>query len=304
MKRFLKLNVIALATLLFLGVADAWGLGINKNVALNLTKEGGSCSWDGSKLSWTASTWNLYKFTDWDNSDLSGYDKMVINVSNATPNKTYRVIITIDGTLYTYTTSGNGTKEIDIRKDFKNGNSSIQSISGDPLTKVESIRIGGYSNNGSITINSIYFHKPLQWDANNKITFSAQDFNLGGGVTVGNPSNKFTFANQYNGIYLEFDNDGLNTTELESVDWNIDGSNTYPVFEQSSNNWKGNLTEAQQANIKLGWYRICTSSNNNTITVNSVVFVKKKPHYVFDVTKDRLYFDSDVRRLHHRVRPL
>lgn len=292
MKRFLKLNAFALVALLFLGVADAWGLGIKKNVALDLTQEGGNGSWDGSKLSWTANTWNLYKFTDWDNSDLSGYDKMVINVSNATPNKTYRVIITIDGTLYTYTTSGNGTKEIDIRKDFKNGNSSIQSISGDPLTKVESIRIGGYSNNGSITINSIYFHKPLQWDANNKITFSAQDFNLGGGVTVGNPSNKFTFANQYNGIYLEFDNDGLNTTELESVDWNIDGSNTYPVFEQSSNNWKGNLTEAQQANIKLGWYRICTSSNNNTITVNSVVFVKKKPHYVFDVTKDRLYFED------------
>ena len=74
MKRFLKLNVIALATLLFLGVADAWGLGINKNVALNLTQEGGNGSWDGSKLSWTDSTWNLYKFTDWDNSDLSGYD--------------------------------------------------------------------------------------------------------------------------------------------------------------------------------------------------------------------------------------
>ena len=192
MKRFLKLNVIALATLLFLGVADAWGLGINKNVALNLTKEGGSCSWDGSKLSWTASTWNLYRFTDWDNSDLSAYDKMVINVSNATPNKTYRVIITIDGTLYTYTTSGNGTKEIDIRKDFKNGNSSIQSISGDPLTKVESIRIGGYSANGSITINSIKFHKPLAWDAEGKITFSATDFNLGDNVTK--DANKFTFS--------------------------------------------------------------------------------------------------------------
>ena len=121
MKRFVKQNVFALVALLFLGVADAWGLGINKNVPLNFTAEGGNCSWDPNtkKMSWTASTWNLYKFTDWDKSDLSGYDKMVINVSNATPNKTYRVVITIDGTLYTYTTSGNGTKEIDIRRDFR-----------------------------------------------------------------------------------------------------------------------------------------------------------------------------------------
>ena len=103
MKRFLKLNVFALVALLFLGVADAWGLGINKNVALNLEKEGGNGSWDGSKLSWIDSTWNLYKLKDWDDSDLSGYDKMVINVSNATQNKAYRVVITIDGTLYTYT---------------------------------------------------------------------------------------------------------------------------------------------------------------------------------------------------------
>ena len=306
MKRFLKLNAFALVALLFLGVADAWGLGINKNVALKFEAEGGNGSWDaGNKMTWTASSWNLLSLTDWKDCDLSGYDKMVINVtgsSNAN-GKDYRVVITIDDVLYTYKTSGTGTKTIDIKTGFKNDrNQTIQSISGNPLKKIQSIRIGGASEPdkdrrgnikpASITISSIYFHKPLEWDANNKITFSAQDFNLGGGVTVGNPSNKFTFANQFNGIYLEFDNDGLNTTELESVDWNIDGSNTYPVFEQSSNNWKGNLTEAQQANIKLGWYRICTSSNNNTITVNSVVFVKKKPHYVFDVTKDRLYFED------------
>ena len=98
MKRFLKLNAFALVALLFLGVADAWGLGIKKNVALNLTREGGNGSWDGSKLSWTDSTWNLYKFTDWgDGCDLSGYDKMVIDVQSASGNQAYRVVIAIDG---------------------------------------------------------------------------------------------------------------------------------------------------------------------------------------------------------------
>ena len=308
MKRFFKLNVFALVALLFLGVADVWGWGIKKNVALNLDKEGGHCSWDGSKLSWTESTWNLYKFTDWDNSDLSGYDKMVINVSNATPNKTYRVVITIDGTLYTYSTSGNGTKEIDIRKDFKNGNSSIQSISGDPLTKVESIRIGGSSDNGSITINSIYFHKPLQWDANNKITFSAQDFNLGANVTAGNPSNNFTFSKQWADISLDFDSDGLATTELESVTVNISGSGTYQCFQDKERkervNWgetlisRYNLNDAQENNINLGRFMICADNDNVNITLNSVTFTKKKNQqeqpnqYVFDVTQGRLYFED------------
>ena len=299
MKRFLKLNAFALVALLFLGVADAWGLGIKKNVALNLQAElsqanGGTGTWNSNtkRLEWSLAWSNLFYLTDWKDCDLSQYDKMVIDVKSASEDKAYRVVITIDGVNYTYSMTGAGTKEINIKKDFKNGNRTIESVTGNPLSKVSSIRIGGNSDQGTIVINSIYFHKPLQWDANNKITFSAQDFNLGGGVTVGNPSNIFTFANQWNGIYLEFDNDGLNTTELESVDWNINGSNTYQVFEQSSNNWKGDLTEAQQANIKLGWYRICTNSNNNTITVNSVVFVKKKPKYVFDVTQGRLYFED------------
>ncbi|MEE3325667.1 MAG: hypothetical protein VZR33_10065, partial [Methanosphaera sp.] len=128
MKRFFKLNVFALVALLFLGVADVWGIGINKNVPLNLELVGGNCTWDlnTKKLTWTASTWNLYKLKDWDDSDLSGYDKMVINVSNATDNKAYRVVITIDGTLYTYSTSGDGEKTIDIRNDFKNGTNTIQ----------------------------------------------------------------------------------------------------------------------------------------------------------------------------------
>ena len=290
MKRFLKLNVFAIATLLFLGVADAWGLGIKKNVSLNLQAEGGNCTWDGSKLSWTDSTWNLYKFTDWDNSDLSGYDKMVIDVSNATPNKTYRVIITIDGTLYTYTTSGNGTKEIDIRKDFKNGNSSIQSISGDPLTKVESIRIGGYSDNGSITINSIYFHKPLAWDAEGKITFYAQDFNVGDNVTK--KSNTYSFKYQYNDISLDFDNDGLAITDIESI--NILGTGTnniHQCFRKEKNNNKledYSVKGAQDKKIDLGFFMIRASRNDVSFTLNSVTFTKKK----FDVTEDRIFFED------------
>ena len=171
MKRFLKLNVFALVALLFLGVADVWGIGINKNVPLNLERVGGNCTWDlnTKKLTWTASTWNLYKLKDWDDSDLSGYDKMVINVSNPTANKAYRVVITIDGTLYTYSTSGDGEKTIDIRNDFKNGTNTIQSIDGNPLRHVESIQIGGDSEPdkdgqgnvqpASITINFIKFRE-------------------------------------------------------------------------------------------------------------------------------------------------
>ena len=291
MKRFLKLNVIALATLLFLGVADAWGLGINKNVALNLTKEGGSCSWDGSKLSWTASTWNLYKFTDWDNSDLSGYDKMVINVSNATANKTYRVVITIDGTLYTYTTSGNGTKEIDIRRDFKNGNNSIQSISGDPLTKVESIRIGGYSDNGSITINSIKFHKPLAWDAEGKITFSATDFNLGNNVTK--DANTFTFSKKNASISLDFDsNNDLATTDIQSVEVNITGTNSDRIKQGFNDTNTKDLSTAQRNKVSFGKFLLFNESGSKrpNITLNTVTFTKKK--YVFNVAQNRIYFED------------
>ena len=57
MKRFLKLNAFALVALLFLGVADAWGLGIKKNVALNFRAEGDKGSWNaGNKqMTWTDS---------------------------------------------------------------------------------------------------------------------------------------------------------------------------------------------------------------------------------------------------------
>ena len=59
--------------------------------------------------------------------DLSGYDKMVIDVKSASRNKAYRVVIAIDGVNYTYSTTGAGTKEINIKKDFKNGNRTIES---------------------------------------------------------------------------------------------------------------------------------------------------------------------------------
>ena len=80
MKRFLKLNVFALATLLFLGVADAWGIGIKKNVALNLQAElsqanGGTGTWNNGTLSWTQSYSNLFFLTDWYDCNLSQYDK-------------------------------------------------------------------------------------------------------------------------------------------------------------------------------------------------------------------------------------
>ena len=302
MKRFLKLNAFALVALLFLGVADAWGLGIKKNVALNFSAEGDKGSWNaGNKqMTWTESTYNLLFLTDWYDCDLSQYDKMVINVSNATPNKTYRVVITVDGTLYTYTTSGNGTKEIDIRKDFKNGNSSIQSISGDPLTKVESIRIGGYSNNGSITINSIYFHKPLAWDAEGKITFYAQDFNVGDNVTKN--SNTYTFSRQYADISLDFDNDGLAITDIESIDISGTGTNNiHQCFRKEKNNNNPeayDVNSAQEKKIDLGFFMIRSSNRNVSFTLNSVTFTKKKNQqeqpnqYVFDVTQDRIFFEN------------
>ena len=172
MKRFFKLNVFALVALLFLGVADVWGIGINKNVALNFTAEGDKGSWNaGNKqITWTANYYNLLFLTDWNECDLSGYDKMVIDVQSASKDKAYRVLITIDGVNYTYSTTGTGIKTINIKKDFKNGNRTIESVTGNPLSKVSSIRIGGNSDKGNIVINSIKFHKPLKWDSEGKIT--------------------------------------------------------------------------------------------------------------------------------------
>ena len=88
MKRFFKLHVFALVALLFLGVADVWGIGINKNVSLNLRAElsqanGGTGTWNSNtkRLEWSQAWSNLFYLTDWYYCNLSQYDKMVINTS-------------------------------------------------------------------------------------------------------------------------------------------------------------------------------------------------------------------------------
>lgn len=300
MKRFFKLNVFALVALLFLGVADAWGLGINKNVALKFEAEGGNGSWDpeNKQVTWTDNYWNLLYLTDskeeW---DLSGYDKMVIDVKSASRDKAYRVLITIDGVNYTYSTTGEGIKTINIKKDFKNGNRTIESVSGNPLKKVSSIRIGGNSDKGTIVINSIYFHKPLEWDAQGKIIFYAPDFNVGDNVTKN--ANTYSFKNQYDNISLDFDNDGLAITDIESI--NILGTGTdniHQCFRKEKNNRNPeayDVNGAQNKKIDLGFFMIRANENNASFTLSSVTFTKKK----FNVKADRIFFE-DFEKLSNR----
>ena len=303
MKRFLKLNAFALIALLFLGVADAWGLGINKTVALNFEVEGNcqvSPSQDRTTISWKG-TDNLCSINGWNHSNLSQYDKMIIDVANASRNTEYRVVVTIDGAEYTW--SGKGDKTIDVKNDFKNKNNKTpEAIKPNAFAEVESIKIGGGrdSNKGEITIKSITFHKPLEWDAQGQITFYAPDFNLGTNVTAGNPSNNFKFSRQYADISLDFDSDGLATTDIESVTVNISGSGTYQCFQDKERkervDWgeslisRYNLNDAQEKNINLGRFMICADNDNVNITLNSVTFTKKKVH--FNVAQDRLYFED------------
>ncbi len=294
MKRFVKQNVFALVALLFLGVADAWGLGINKTVALDFKVEGNcqisSPSQDRKKISWTGPN-NLCSINGWNHSNLSQYDKMVIDVASASANTEYRVVITIDGAEYTW--SGKGDKTIDVKNDFKNNNNKTpEAIKPNAFAEVESIKIGGGLNSekGDITIKSITFHKPLEWDAQGQITFYAPDFNLGTNVTAGNPSNNFKFSRQYADISLDFDSDGLATTDIESITQNIvGGNNVYQCF-QNGNTSVYNLQDAQNRSLNFGRFMICASNNNVNITLNSVTFTRKK--YSFDVTKDRLYFED------------
>ena len=104
MKRFFKQNVFALVALLFLGVADAWGLGIKKNVNLNLNAEvvDGYGKWNSNtkKLEWSQAWSNLFYLTDWIGCNLSQYDKMVINTSTVgtanAENAEYRVMLRIE----------------------------------------------------------------------------------------------------------------------------------------------------------------------------------------------------------------
>lgn len=306
MKRFLKLNVFALVALLFLGVADVWGIGINKNVSLNLRAEADMGSWDPSTktLGWKQLYSNLYFLNDWNDCDLSGYDKMVVKVSNVSRNnEKYRVVLKINETDYTCVLEGSGEKIINIREDFKSGNYTPNENS---LKNVQSIRIGGPSwanngaqNNGNITIESIYFHKPLEWDAEGKLTFYAPDFNVGDNVTKN--SNTYSFKYQYNNISLDFDNDGLAITDIESI--NILGTGTDNIQqcfrkEKNNNNPEAyNVNGAQNKKIDLGFFMIRASRNDVSFTLNSVTFTKKK--YVFDVTADRIFFE-DFEKLSNR----
>ena len=313
MKRFLKLNVFAIATLLFLGVADAWGLGIKKNVNLNLNAEivEGEGKWNSNtkKLEWSQAWSNLFYLTDWNDCDLSQYDKMVINTSTVrtgngknaqTANAEYRVMLTIDEQNYTCNLTGGGEQVINIKTDFKNAEGKTpESVVANPFQNVASIRIGGRSGNGAITINSIYFHKPLAWDAEGKITFYAQDFNVGDNVTKN--SNTYSFKYQYNDISLDFDNDGLAITDIESI--NILGTGTdniHQCFRKEKNNRDPeayDVNGAQNKKIDLGFFMIRASYNNVSFTLNSVTFTKKK--YVFDVKADRIFFE-DFEKLSNR----
>ena len=305
MKRFFKLNVCALVALLFLGVADVWSLGIKKNVALNFSAEGDKGSWNaGNKqMTWTDSSYNLLFLTDWYECDLSQYDKMVINTSTVTTgsgwnpktlNADYRVVIRIDEKNYTCSLKGGGEQVINIKNDFKDENGKTPEMiqSGDPLGAVQSIRIGGSSGSGSVKINSIYFHKPLEWDSFGNITFNAQDFNVGDNVTKN--SNTYSFKYQYNDISLDFDNDGLAITDIESI--NILGTGTDNIHqcfrkEKNNNNPEAyDVNGAQNKKIDLGFFMIRASRNDVSFTLNSVTFTRKK--YTFDVTKDRLYFED------------
>lgn len=305
MKRFLKLNAFALVALLFLGVADAWGLGIKKNVALNLQAElsqanGGTGTWNSGTLSWTNSYSNLFFLTDWNDCDLSGYDKMVINTSTVgTANAEYRVMLRIDEQNYTCNLTGGGEQVINIKTDFKNAKGKTpESVVANPFQNVASIRIGGRSGNGAITINSIYFHKPLAWDAEGKITFYAQDFNVGDNVTKN--SNTYTFSRQYANISLDFDNDGLAITDIESIDISGTGTNNiHQCFRKEKNNNNPeayDVNGAQEKKIDLGFFMIRSRNNGNvSFTLNSVTFTKKK----FNVKADCIFFE-DFEKLSNR----
>ena len=300
MKRFFKLNVFALVALLFLGVADAWGLGIKKNVALNFRAEGDKGSWNAGdkQMTWTDSSYNLLFLTDWYDCDLSQYDKMVINTSTVTTgnwwdsqtlNANYRVLITIDEKNYTCTLTGGGEQIINIKTDFKDkdGNTPQMIQTGDPFSAVQSIRIGGNSGSGTIKINSIYFHKPLSWDRKGRIKFYAQDFNLGDGVSLNNGT--FTFNGQYNGIYLEFDDEGLSASTIDDITENkSDNINPYQCFENGKT-VHYSFNAAQNANLNIKIFRIC-ANNGGTMTFNSVTFTRKKTKFV--VTQNRLYFED------------
>lgn len=302
MKRFVKQNVFALVALLFLGIADAWGLGINKNVALSFKPESScqiSTKNNGTNIKWTKKTNNLCSINGWEKSDLSKYDKMIIVVSSVNDEwrTTYRVVLTVNGETYTRNLTGSGTKTLDLKSDF----SGIKSFNS-----IESIKIGGNSGSGNITISSIKFHKPLEWDSEGKITFSAQDFNLD---NVTRNDKNFAFSAFDANIYLEFDDKNLATTDIMSIVMDIKGPNgtiqqgfndistkdRYPYNYNNGNDTKRitSLINARKDNLKFGKFFLFNNSQTAkpTITLNSVTFVKKETSGS-DLTKDLLFFED------------
>lgn len=301
MKRINKISIIALLAVMFIGV-DAFGLGINKVVPLDLQAEANKGTWDANskKLGWTQINSNLYFLTALSNQNLTGYDKITVNVSNAN-NQTYRLLITINGANYTASMSGNGNKELSLKNSFKQGtNGSGTTVDlTNRLNNVSSVRIGGNSNRGTITLNSITLHKTVNWNSNNQITFTAFDFNRGDNVTATN-NNTFSFTGQYQSIYLSFDQN-LNATEIAeepTQNFTVSGTSTYTCFENGSKVEYG-FDAAKNAKMAMNLYRICVNGRG-TVTMNSVVFTKKvttapvpsTPSSSFSVTDGRIFFED------------
>ena len=119
----------------------------------------------------------------------------------------------------------------------------------------------------------------MEWDSFGNITFNATDFNLGNNVTRN--GNTFTFKAQNATISLDFDSDGLSTTDIQSISQTITGTNIRFVNGNTNAN---SLQNAQNAKIKLGTFQIRANNNGTTnITLNTFTFTRKK--YVFDVTR-------------------
>ena len=132
----------------------------------------------------------------------------------------------------------------------------------------------------------------MEWDAQGKITFNAPDFNVGDNVTKN--ANTYSFKNQYDNISLDFDDDGLAIADIESIDISgTDINNIHQCFRKEKNSYNPeayDVNGAQNKKINLGFFMIRANNNNVSFTLNSVTFTKKK--FVFDVTKDRLYFED------------
>lgn len=290
MKKLFKLHVLALLTMLFCGITDITAMGIYKNVALKFNTESNKVTYQNNRLTWSSGTNNTAYLSDWYNSDLSQFDIMTVNVSSGSYNVKYRIIITIDDIDYTYYTSGTGTKTINIKTDFKDSNGNTPEINKQHNTfrNIQSIRIGGNSSSGNITIGSVTFHKPVVWSYD-RITFHASDFNTDANVTVNDKN--FTFPRKSNYISIDFDTEGMTMSDIESIEQSIStlSGSTYQRFKSGSTT-VSTLRDAQNRNMNMKTFLIYSNSANTSITMNSITFVKKK--YIYNVSQDRIFFED------------